>query len=68
MNLEQYNYPGVSFNVNKMKGKNEKLERGWNAEVFRETLTVNLPHLFTLRYSESLVRITLKEKHLELNA
>jgi len=51
-----------------MKGKNEKLERGWNAEVFRETLTVNLPHLFTLRYSESLVRITLKEKHLELNA
>jgi hypothetical protein len=48
--------------------KNEKLARGRNAEVFRETLAVNFPHLFTLRHSESLVRITLKAKHLELNA
>jgi hypothetical protein len=49
-----------------MTGNN--LARDGNAEVFRQKIAVNIPHLLTLRYSESLVRITLKEKHLNLKA
>jgi hypothetical protein len=47
---------------------NHQFVRDGDAEVFHQTLAKNVLYLFTLRYSKNPVTITLKAKHLELNA